>query len=206
MNPVPSAWGRQASDGLVPWRRAALLLRAMTGEDRAWVLAALEPADRAELQSLLRELDDIGLASDGELIHAALAPQAGLTDARGTPQASAEARLCRHTAAHVAAVLTGEPDALVIRVLRIGRWPWRDSLLASFEPCRRRRISEALELGDAPTSPTRLDAALLDAVCRALERHDAAVPTMTGSATAGRAGRVVAKAVSALNGWRRRAS
>lgn len=60
-------------------RRAALVLHGLHPADRRWLLARLGPAERQQLQGLIRELDALGLdveAADVAALTAAATPSA----------------------------------------------------------------------------------------------------------------------------------
>lgn len=60
----------KADDGM---RRVALALHALAAEDRNWLLQQLPAADRQGLDALLRELQELGLPPEPELIDELLA-------------------------------------------------------------------------------------------------------------------------------------
>ena len=62
------------------WRRAALTLHALHGQDREWLLAQLGESARQRLQALLEELRELAWPADRQLVQAALA-----LPARATP-------------------------------------------------------------------------------------------------------------------------
>jgi hypothetical protein len=57
------------TDALSRSRRAALLAHALpTPQDRAWLLAALQPAQRALLETLLGELRELGIPPEAAMV------------------------------------------------------------------------------------------------------------------------------------------
>lgn len=98
-----------------PLRQSALTLHALAAQDRAWVLAALPGGQRAALQPLLAELEEIGIPRDPDLLEAA---QPRAARQRSAGELDALARVLRREPPRVAAVfLAAEP------------WPWRGEVL-----------------------------------------------------------------------------
>jgi hypothetical protein len=125
-----------------PLRQSALALHALAAQDRAWVLAALPEGQRAVLQPLLTELEDIGIPRDTGLLEAA---QRSGANARSASELDALSRLLRR-----------EPPAVAARFLAAEPWPWRREVL-------QRVGGPPIEPQAATTGPA-LRHALVDAV------------------------------------------
>lgn len=187
MNPnfaasLPQAAGPDAQ-GAGGARHAALLLHAMAPADRDWVLASLQPVERDGLRALLRELEELGIERDPNLIAeatAAAVPVAstGIDDAWLETPVSDEAwlrRLADSEMPLLAASLRGEPPGLVAQFLRLSDWPWRHALLQALDPVQRRRVESAIdEASNAADLPPALRAALVEAVAQRLRQQPAA--------------------------------
>jgi hypothetical protein len=71
-------------------RRAALTLHALAAQDREWLLDQLPATDRTALNSLLAELQELGIPADADVIRSALAEAAPVID---SPNAQALAQV-----------------------------------------------------------------------------------------------------------------
>lgn len=98
-----------------PLRQSALALHALAAQDRAWVLAALSEGQRAVLQPLLAELEEIGIPRDADLLQAVQPPATG---ARSSGELDVLARLLRR-----------EPRGVAAGFLNAESWPWRREVL-----------------------------------------------------------------------------
>ena len=98
-----------------PLRQSALALHALASQDRAWVLAALPEGQRAALQPLLAELEEIGIPRDADLLQAVQPPAARQ---RSAGELDALARLLRR-----------EPPGVAAVFLAAEAWPWRREVL-----------------------------------------------------------------------------
>lgn len=163
-------------------RHAALLLHAMAPVDRAWMLDALPPTEREDLQKLLAELGALGIERDPALIADATADPVGPagaslpefdTDARQLMPLSDEAWLHALDADRLQALIQcmrAEPAGLVAEWLRLADWPWREDLLAALEPVQRRRIEAILSASPATSmTPPGMRAAMISAVAERLQ-------------------------------------
>jgi len=145
------------------YRYAAAALNDLHDDDRAWMLAALPPDDRAVIVGHLEELKALGF-STGDAAGNAV----GETAIPGGAGASArDARACVWNAAarDVVRGLEHEPAALIAHLLRIANWPWSDAFLQSLEPIQRERVSTLVANGS--TAPAR-DAFLVEALADSL--------------------------------------
>lgn len=142
-----------ASGGEPQPRQAALLLRAMSEHDRAWVLSQLPAADRATLLPLLGELETLGIPIDEELLRAVRIgadPLAHLPE-HGQAAASDEDAILRASPAALASVLLHEPVELTAQLLRIRAWPWQGEVLKLLPAAKAAGIRTRLERH--PSSP-----------------------------------------------------
>ncbi|HEX7888057.1 MAG TPA: hypothetical protein VF522_01750 [Ramlibacter sp.] len=144
-------------------RRAALTIHALGEEDRAWMLAQLQPQQRAVLEPLLSELRDLGIQSDRRVLEQIE------SDSPSPVSATARlARLGRPQIQHLARLLEQEPPEVTRALLAAGDAAWRNSLLKALDPrfaTRVRGLSSAVSNGPA------LAAALLAVVEGRLNRQ-----------------------------------
>lgn len=166
-------------------RHAALLLHAMSPEDRSWMLEALPASERAGLVPLLAELEALGIERDPALIDDATADASSAAmpeqdfAAMGLPQVavSDEAMLRALDGSQVrelVACLRTEPVGLITEWLRLADWPWREDLLAALEPAQRRRIEgKLLAIGPGLQAPPGMRAAMISAVAERLRKRPA---------------------------------
>lgn len=165
-------------------RHAALLLHAMTPQDRTWVLDALPPSEREELSAMLAELEALGIERDAALLEQAtaafaarLGDESRTNDPRLGVPLSDETWLKSLGKDHMQALafhLRAEPAGLVAELLRVNDWPWRGVLLQKMEPVVRRRVETAMELRAPSTDvPPALRAALIGALAQRLREHAA---------------------------------
>jgi hypothetical protein len=148
-------------------RRAALLVHAMSEGDREWVLGALPPHQRVELEILLDELRELGIPPDDALLREVF--EAAVAQ---TVPATPVDRLYRLPADRVPAlarVLQKEPPRLVATLLALRDWPWRSELLRSL-PAQLAAQFGASSQARAPA----LQEAVCDAVLRQLDSNPAA--------------------------------
>jgi hypothetical protein len=197
-------------------RHAALLLHAMSPEDRSWMLGALPAPERAGLLPLLAELEALGIERDPALIDDATArvPFAEMPEqdvAAMAPQpfpVSEEAMLHAlddNQVRELAACLRTEPAGLIAEWLRLADWPWREDLLAALEPGQRRRIEASLS-ATAPgfQTPPGMRAALISAVAARLrERSVDQAPAAAPWQRLRRSFRQVLRGESWRRGWSR---
>jgi hypothetical protein len=163
-------------------RHAALLLHAMAPVDRVWMLDALPPTEREDLQRLLAELGALGIERDPVLIADATAgpsdsaaaslPEFDI-DVRQLVPMSDEAWLHALDAGRLQALIQcmrAEPAGLVAEWLRLADWPWREELLAALEPAQRRRIEAILAASTtASNTPPGMRAAMISTVAERLQ-------------------------------------
>lgn len=141
-------------DGL---RLCALALHAVASRDRAWLLSRLPDGPRRQLTALVDELRGTGIPADPELVRQLVRERELL--ARDPAQLPTGARLLRASAQDVWALLRGESDALVCRVVRRHEWPWKAELLDLCGLARAKRI-DALAAQLAPAAA--LEQAIVD--------------------------------------------
>lgn len=140
------------------FRRAALLLHALPGPDREWLLDALPRDARAGLLQLLDELQAVGLAPEPGMI------EGWLASARHPLH-----NLGRRQLGDLARMLAAEPPAVAARLLAADAWPWQDALLARLPAACAGRVRAALQLPRAPA----LEQAVLASVLRRLQAQAA---------------------------------
>ncbi|PTT79710.1 hypothetical protein DBR42_20865 [Pelomonas sp. HMWF004] len=125
-------------------RRAALTLHALAAPDRDWLLRQLPVADRTALQSLLNELQELGIPADAGVIRSALAEAAPGTGA-ALPDAAALAQVLAREAVSLRGTLlsllpAGQRGAV------LAQWPSELEALpvALAQPAWTPRLQEAL--------------------------------------------------------------
>jgi hypothetical protein len=173
-------------------RHAALLLHAMSPQDRSWMLESLPAAERAGLVPLLAELEALGIERDPGLIDDATA---GASSA-ATPEQDFAAVALQPRSPHplppvsdeamlhalgdsqvreLVACMRTEPVGLIAEWLRLADWPWREDFLAALELGQRRRIEASLST-TAPglETPPGMRAALIAAVAARLREQPVA--------------------------------
>jgi len=129
-------------------RRVALVLHALTPDDREWMLAQFDTHERESLRSLLDELERLGLMRDPTLVREATGRRAPdeRSSANSANIAANDARV--HAIAGVppsVAVheLVDEPAAVLAFILSVHPWPWRSAVLDALGRAKREQV-EAL--------------------------------------------------------------
>jgi len=138
--------------------RTALALHGLDASDRDWLLAQLPIADRDGVEALLGELRELGIPPEpvpAEVLH---------TPAASPSPATPQERVALAPAARVAAILAGEPCALVAHFLGMQTPARRDELLHAM-PRRLRPVLRAKteSLAGGPRAE-RLEAAIVAAI------------------------------------------
>ncbi|MFL6676173.1 MAG: hypothetical protein ACJ8LG_23125 [Massilia sp.] len=157
-----------------PTRRSALVLHALCRSDREWILQRLPVLKQETLRGLLRELAELGIPSDPELLKPFEAtPRA--TEPGGTAVTGREigqvrplcSTVARLEPEHVALVLGDEPSPLIAAFVQLYDWPWRDAFIQHLGPLRRKQVLDLLA-ADAVKAPLPLErpahALLLNAI------------------------------------------
>jgi hypothetical protein len=170
-------------------RKAALLLHAMPRGDRQWLLEQLPEAERASLNDLLAELETLGIPADRRLLDEAMAPvrsgpsssapspfgSSGRADAtRGErPDVTGQLRLLEDAnPIRLAAVLRDEPPGLIVQLLGLREWPWRERLLAQLGAPKRRQVEERLaRRGESATGAALAATALREQLVLAVSQR-----------------------------------
>lgn len=137
-------------------RRAALTLHALADEDRAWVLARLQPRQRALVEPLLDELRDLGIVVDPHTLPA-------IDEANASPATAScrLERLDRDRIAQVARVLEQEAPELARALLAGSDAGWQGALLAAMAPEFAQRVRRLPTVSSAAPA---LRAALVAAI------------------------------------------
>lgn len=137
-------------DVVTPIRRAALMLHAMAPVDRDWMLARLPAEGRVRLQTLLRELADLGIPHDPALLKQTAST--GASEAESTldvpygeqDSEAPEAAVAMADPARLTVVLRDEPVELVAMLLATRDWTWRDGFMRQIGPLKARQVAERL--------------------------------------------------------------
>jgi hypothetical protein len=143
----------------------------------------LPEPERAALSALLAELESLGIPADRALVDQALAsargPEAGPSaGTSSSPGAVALVDLAAADPERLATVLSGEPVTLLVRLLEMSDWPWREELLEHLGAAKRLQLHAKLrEAGSSGASESAARGALLreqlaDAVLRRLRREE----------------------------------
>jgi hypothetical protein len=111
--------------------RAALVLHALADADREWVMAALATEQRGRLELLLRELRQLGVPAEAELLDEAVAAAGSASE--GGPRDALEA-LDDEGFAALAVLLAAEPPRLVSALVAARPPGWSARLLAKLPP------------------------------------------------------------------------
>lgn len=138
-------------------KRAALVLHGLQAEDRAWLIAQLDEAQREPLKKSLGELAALGVPRDASLLHAVL-PQ----ETSGDEESASHERLMRASAPMVLAALQGQAVEAIAMLLRVQPWPWREAVVQQWSRDFTKKPG-LLEPGFGEPGPS-LRKALLDAV------------------------------------------
>lgn len=158
-------------------RKAALLLHALSEQDRQWALSRLTTESRMTADGLLVELRTLGIPADESLIRDALLA------VPASPVKGTEELLFSACAADVARLLQHESVRTVALVLALEKWPWEEIFLASLEPEFRANVLRVRAELLAATVPPVL-AGTLRTVLR--ERLAALTSSLPASVSSGR--------------------
>lgn len=167
-------------------RQAALMLHAMEPADRAWILEHLSQPERVALQSLLEELEALGIPPDRDCLdglaglrEASTSTEpaleavvaAGSVMAQGysepapdghVPDGDALMSLDAENTMRLARAWRAQPALLVAQALCLRPWPWRAALLEQLPALQRRRVMDLLgNQGDCGRPAPALAAGLL---------------------------------------------
>jgi len=150
-------------------RRAALMLRAMSGSDRRWVLSQLSSVQQSLVAPSLDELESMDLPVPSQFRSPSFAQQ--------QPLNVHNSRHCLMLADvnDVVELLRGEPFALIQHVLALGSWPWADAVLLATG--QQNRNMEQWTSGRS--SAHSLDQALLDQLAKRLPVPQSAPKTQS---------------------------
>lgn len=153
-----------AIDPLAGPRKAALLLHAMAGETRLWLLAQLPEAQAEILRSLLAELQELGIPADQDLLREVLADP---DLAEAAPDAASQLSVIEAAGpGSLWLALRDEPAGLVARLLALFDLQWERAFLDQLGPSKRHQVQSLLarfraEQQDHPAPPDQLRAAFL---------------------------------------------
>lgn len=166
-------------------RRAALAMHALREGDRAWILAQLPTAQRAQLEGLLAELKSLAIPASPALVEEMLAA-APVEAAKSSPAApktqphtwtSQLDAIARLDAAQVARLVHDEPAGLIAQLLNVQHWPWQEALLEQLGVVKRRRVEEVLDTLRRRLRPPAPEALSRTLVAALLARAQAEAPT-----------------------------
>lgn len=196
-------------DVTVGLRKAALLLHSVSLADRQWLLGRMDTSQRAQLSSLIEEIDALGIPADRTLLHDVLELPRGLTDSLVEPENTERLDDLEHllrvidaaAPAWLAQILRDEPVELIASLLEMHEWSWRHAMLGQLGVVKRRQI-EDLSMShrvsaSVPPAPA-LRTFLLSAIAKRLEvlqhaQHVAGQPAV----------RQTTRRLELVRGWRR---
>lgn len=194
-------------------RQAAVLVHALSTKDRRWALQQLAPARRDRVTALVEELDALGVPRQQALIEAATADVPALelpveaSREDGSPESTLNAWINANGAAALAAILAGEPPALIARVLGLRDWAWRAEALRHLQPAVRADVVEHLRAdsasGDAASPGSPADEMVLTLLAGRVAAPSSAVPPLAEPAIPAIPARA-AGLVARLRAWGRR--
>ena len=106
-------------------RRSALILYAMTSEDREWIFERLPAKVRALLDPMIGELRELGVATDRDLLRDAMRQTESLQAKHPTLVAESDDQALEQFSHEVIArALSAEPAALIAKLLGCRSWSW----------------------------------------------------------------------------------
>lgn len=181
-------------------RRAALLARRLDPVDRGWLLDSLPVPQRAQLETLLVELAELGIPDDASVLQQVLDEAKTALPTRGDDH-----HYLRHLSGEKIPVLgmclRAEPPALTRQLLQIEDWPWHEQLLVALDAGRRHQVEALPRCGAAPgteahAKPTALAPRLQQALVKGIAQrvrilsNEAAAAASTVSATSAEPGAI----------------
>ncbi len=173
-------------------RHAALLLHAVSDNDRSWLLAAMTPEQRGVLEALLAELSALGVSPAAGLSAGLFAAATGSAKTAGerlaqppVPAPASWRDPALLSPARLASLLRDEPDRLVAMVLARLDAPLRRRVLRHLPGTSRRRSGERMTEAALQHPAPRLEAMLLTALLREVaDRVPTPLPTVRHRAVA----------------------
>jgi hypothetical protein len=147
------------------YRKSAMRLSVASHEDRAWVLAQLDPADRLVLLEALKETvvhDNNQETADARRI-------AG-KNAALLPAGSVVTRLMSADVETMVALLDREPSWVIALVVGEASFPWVEDYLAQLRPGDLRHLETVVRQTQTSVRP-RVRQAVIASIARRLETH-----------------------------------
>ena len=163
-------------------RKAALALHALSRDDRSWLLRRLMPSMRMPLQSLLKQLQALGIAPGLRPGESLLPP----VDEDPALDADEVALVDTADVRQIAEVLALQPEQLRVALLDMRPWRWRAGYWDSLSAFQRSRLAELSAA--APVLRAAMRAALLHGFSMALAPADKAARAGAGSKPAAATG------------------
>ena len=145
------------------YRKSAVRLSSASQEDRAWVLAQLDPADRLVLLEALKETAataDAGLATDSSKAVNNSPPQ--------LPPGDVGARLVSAELETMTELLEREPSWVVALVVGEARFRWVEDYLARLKPSDLRHLETVVKKTQTTVRP-RVRQAVIEIIARRLD-------------------------------------
>lgn len=147
------------------YQKSAVRLSVASHEDRAWVLAQLDPADRLVLLEALKE------------VVKPLDKQEAVAGSRFTskntavlPAEHVDARLMSVDVGTMVEILDREPSWVIALVVGEARFPWVEDYLAQLRPNDLRHLESLVKQTESVVRP-RLRQSVIEIVARRLETH-----------------------------------
>lgn len=164
-------------------RRVALVLHALTPDDREWMLAQFDMQERESLRVLLDELERLGFVRDPALVREVTGREGagGGTNADAPSAATGDLRLRAIAAlpsSAAVAVLVEEPAAVLAFILSLHSWSWRSAVIEALGRAKREQVEafSAARAARADDSGHALRAALLEELAARLDQGSHEMP------------------------------
>jgi hypothetical protein len=149
------------------YRKSAVRLSAATQEDRAWVLAQLDPADRLVLLAALK--DTAAPVGAGETIAGS---QPASKNPLLLPAGNVVAGLISADVETMVELLEREPSWVIALVVGEARFLWVEDYLARLKPSDLRHLETVVKKTQATVRP-RVRQAVIEIIARRLEAYPA---------------------------------
>jgi hypothetical protein len=145
-------------------RHAAVLLHAMSTDDREWIMGQLSESHRAQLKPMLAELSDLGIPRQQDLLQqlhdramATVDTAEALNEAPAEAPSSANGRVSRASIPQLKAVFLHESPAFIAAALYGLPADRRSAVMAVLAPGKAERVEARLA---RPVAPALAEAAL----------------------------------------------
>jgi hypothetical protein len=122
-------------------KQTALILHAMTSEDRKFILDQLQQDVRPYLETLISDLDNLGFVPQFDFLESVIS----LTESRGrstgdSEQVTSSEFQLQPNLHLLLRILNAEPPRVVAQILKIKKWAFEEKLLGMMSPIRKEMI------------------------------------------------------------------